>query len=337
MVSGRPTTRDFAMNYLYYGFIILVFFAIILLIEACHLWWQSRHSSAAKRLENRIRMMSAGGHGNGKAVSILKQRELSNSPLMTGLLLRVPRIQVLDRWLVQSGLSWSVGKFLSYTVFPPLVVWAVGSLIYMPLLAQLAAMLIVGLFAPLKVSRAKAKRLRLIEEQLPEAADMISRSLRAGHSFSTALGIVGDEMPEPIGSEFRTAFDEINFGVPLNDALGGLANRVPISDLRYFVIAVLIQRESGGNLAEILANISQLIRSRLALLGKVRVLSAEGRLSAWILGALPFVIALLISIVNPNFLRVLWTDPAGLKLIGAALVMMMTGVVWMRKIIRIHV
>ncbi|WP_341319189.1 type II secretion system F family protein [Paraburkholderia sp. IMGN_8] len=325
------------MNYLYYGFIILVFFAIILLIEAGHLWWQSRHSSAAKRLESRIRMMSAGGHGNDKAVSILKQRELSNSPLMTGLLLRVPRIQVLDRWLVQSGLSWSVGKFLSYTVFPPLVVWAVGSLIYMPPLAQLAAMLIVGLFAPLKVSRAKAKRLRLIEEQLPEAADMISRSLRAGHSFSTALGIVGDEMPEPIGSEFRTAFDEINFGVPLNDALGGLANRVPISDLRYFVIAVLIQRESGGNLAEILANISQLIRSRLALLGKVRVLSAEGRLSAWILGALPFVIALLISIVNPNFLRVLWTDPAGLKLIGAALVMMMTGVVWMRKIIRIHV
>ncbi|MFP3563245.1 type II secretion system F family protein [Paraburkholderia sp. SIMBA_030] len=325
------------MNYLYYGFIILVFFAIILLIEAGNIWWQSRHSSAAKRLESRIRMMSAGGHANDKAVSILKQRELSNSPLMTGLLLRVPRIQVLDRRLVQSGLSWSVGKFFSYTVFPPLVIWAVGSLIYMPLLAQLAAMLIAGLFAPLKVSRAKAKRLRLIEEQLPEAADMISRSLRAGHSFSTALGIVGDEMPEPIGAEFRTAFDEINFGVPLNDALGGLANRVPIGDLRYFVIAVLIQRESGGNLAEILANISQLIRSRLALLGKVRVLSAEGRLSAWILGALPFVMAFLISIVNPRFLSVLWTDPAGIKLIGVALVMMMLGVVWMRKVIRIHV
>ncbi|NPT60073.1 type II secretion system F family protein [Paraburkholderia elongata] len=325
------------MNYLYYGFIILVFFAIILLIEAGNIWWQSRHSSAAKRLESRIRMMSAGGHANDKAVSILKQRGLSNSPLMTRLLLRVPRIQRLDRWLVQSGLSWSVAQFLTYTVFPPLVVWVVGSLIYMPLMALLAVMLIAGVFAPLRVSRAKGKRLRLIEEQLPEAADMISRSLRAGHSFSTALGIVGDEMPEPIGAEFRTAFDEINFGVPLNDALGGLANRVPISDLRYFVIAVLIQRESGGNLAEILVNIAQLIRSRLTLLAKVRVLSAEGRLSAWVLGVLPFVMAFLISIVNPRFLRVLWTDPAGIKLIGVALVMMALGVVWMRKVIRIHV
>jgi tight adherence protein B len=253
------------------------------------------------------------------------------------LLLQVPRIHGLDRWLVQSGLSWSVEKFIAYTVFPPFVVWMAGSVIHIPALALDAAMPIAGAFASFKVNRAKARRLKQIEEQLPEAADMISRSLRAGHSFSTALGIVGDEMPEPIGSEFRTAFDEINFGVPLNDALGGLANRLPIGDLRYFVIAVLIQRESGGNLAEILGNISQLIRSRLALLGKVRVLSSEGRLSAWILGLLPFVMALIISIVNPGFLRVLWTDPAGVKMIGVALVMMVMGVIWMRKIIRIHV
>ncbi|WP_434115206.1 type II secretion system F family protein [Paraburkholderia caffeinilytica] len=325
------------MNFLFYGFVILVFFSIILLIEATYIWWQSQHSSAARRIENRIRMMSAGGHGNDKAVSILKQRELSTSPLMTRLLLQVPRIHVLDRWLVQSGLNWSIGKFLSYTVFPPLVVWMVGSMLYVPALALLTATLLSAVFASSRVNRAKARRLKQIEEQLPEAADMISRSLRAGHSFSTALGIVGDEMPEPIGGEFRTAFDEINFGVPLNDALGGLANRVPISDLRYFVIAVLIQRESGGNLAEILDNISQIIRSRLALLGKVRVLSSEGRLSAWILGVLPFAVALIISMVNPGFLRILWSDPAGVKMLGTALVMMMFGLLWMRKIIRIHV
>jgi tight adherence protein B len=213
----------------------------------------------------------------------------------------------------------------------------VGSMIYVPVLALLTAMLLSALVASFKVTRAKARRLKKIEEQLPEAADMISRSLRAGHSFSTALGIVGDEMPEPIGGEFRAVFDEINFGVPLNDALGGMATRIPISDLRYFVIAVLIQRESGGNLAEILGNISQIIRSRLALLGKVRVLSSEGRLSAWILGILPFAMALVISIVNPGFLRVLWTDPTGIKMVGAALVMMAFGLIWMRKTIRIHV
>ncbi|EUC14347.1 type II secretion system F family protein [Paraburkholderia hospita] len=325
------------MNYLYYGFVILVFFSIILLIEATYLWWQSKHSSQVKRVENRIRMMSAGGHGNDKAVSILKQRELSTSPLLTQLLLWVPRIQTVDRWLVQSGLDWSTGKLLTYTVLPPLVVWIAGSAIYVPLLPLLAAILIAGMIAPFRVNRAKAKRMKQIEQQLPEAADMIGRSLRAGHSFSTALGMVGDEMPEPIGSEFRTTFGQINFGVSLNDALGGLANRIPISDLRYFVIAVLIQRESGGNLAEILGNISQIIRARLALLGKVRVLSAEGRLSALVLGALPFVVAFVISIINPGFLRILWTDPAGIKLVGAALVMMVFGVIWMRKVIRIHV
>jgi tight adherence protein B len=282
-------------------------------------------------------MMSAGGHGNDQAMSILKQRELSGSPLLTRMLLLVPRIQLVDRWLVQSGLNWSIGKFVAYTLIPPVVVCIVGFLVYVPVLALVAAMLLVGMFAPFKVSRAKKKRLKAIEEQLPEAADMIGRSLRAGHSFSTALGMVGDEMPEPIGSEFRTTFDQINFGVSLNDALGGLASRIPISDLRYFVIAILIQRESGGNLAEILGNISQIIRSRLALLGKVKVLSSEGRLSAWVLGCLPFVVAFLISILNPDFLRVLYTDPTGIKLICGAFVMMVLGVMWMRKIIRIHI
>jgi tight adherence protein B len=325
------------MNFLFYGFVILVFFSIALVIEAGYLWWSSRHSSEAKRLESRIRMMSAGGNGNDPAMSILKQRELSGSPLLTRMLLWVPRIQMVDRWLVQSGLNWSMGKFVACTVVPPLMVCAVRFVIYIPPLALVAVMLIAGMIAPFKVSRAKKKRLKAIEEQLPEAADMIGRSLKAGHSFSTALGMVGDEMPEPIGIEFRTTFDQINFGVSLNDALGGLANRIPISDLRYFVIAILIQRESGGNLAEILGSISQIIRARLALLGKVRVLSSEGRLSAWVLGCLPFVVALLISVLNPGFLRVLYTDPAGIKLIGGAFVMMVVGVIWMRKIIRIHV
>lgn len=323
------------MNFQFYGFVILAFFSVLLVVEAGSVWWRGRYGSAAKRLESRMRMMSASGHGN--AVSILKQRELSASPWLTRLLARAPRIHALDRWLVQSGLSWSVGKFLAYTVFPPLVAALVARMFYMPMLVVLAAMAVAGGIASFKVIGAKAKRLKQIEQQLPEATDMISRSLRAGHSFSTALGIVGDELPQPLGGEFRTTFDEINFGVPLNEALSGLANRVPISDLRYFVVAVLIQRESGGNLSEILTNIGQLIRARLALLGKVRVLSGEGRLSAWILGTLPFVVASIISVINPGFMRILWTDPAGLKLVGVAAVSMVVGVIWMRKVIRIHV
>lgn len=325
------------MNLAFYGFIVLAFLACILALEGIYLWWQGQHSSAAKRIESRIRLMSAGAHGNAKTLSILKQRELSRSPALTKILMRIPRIHALDRQLAQSGLDLTVGGLLFYVVVPPLGIWLGGSLLPVPGPAVLVLMVVSALVMPLRVLRAKSRRLRQIEEQLPEAADMISRALRAGHSFSTAMGIVAEEMPAPIGNEFRIAFDEINFGVPLNDALLGLATRSPIGDLRYFVIAVLIQRESGGNLAEILGNISQIIRSRLALLGKVRVLSSEGRLSAWILGILPFAMALIISIVNPKFLRILWTDPTGIKMVGVAMVMMLFGILWMRKIIRIHV
>jgi tight adherence protein B len=149
--------------------------------------------------------------------------------------------------------------------------------------------------------------------------------------------MVGEEAQDPIAGEFRTVHDEINFGVAVPAALTNLANRVPSPDMRHFVIAVLIQRETGGNLTELLANISALIRERLKLLLKIRVLSAEGRLSALILCILPFALAGVINVVNPAFMAVLWTDPIGLQMIYAALVMMVLGALWMRKIIRIRV
>lgn len=325
------------VNYLFYGFVILVFFSIILMIEAAYMWWQSHHSSAAKRVENRIRMVDADRQARKDSVSILKQRALASSPQMERILLWIPRIHALDGWLVQTGLGWSAQKFVFLVAIPPIAILLISSLFYVPWLIACALMVAAGAAAPFWAHRAKEKRLKLIEEQLPEASDMLSRSLKAGHSFTTALGIVGDEMPDPIASEFRMAFDQTTFGVPLGDALGELAARVPIPDLRFFVIAVLIQRESGGNLAEILANISALVRSRLALLGKVRALSAEGRLSAWVLGAMPFVLGGLMSIVNPDVLPILWNDPAGFKMIEFSLVAMMLGFWWMRNIVRIRV
>jgi tight adherence protein B len=177
----------------------------------------------------------------------------------------------------------------------------------------------------------------LFERQIPEALDLMGRALRAGHAFPTAVKMVGDEMADPIGKEFRILFDETNFGVPQNEALVRLADRVPVDDLRFFVVAVTIQRESGGNLAELLDNIASIVRARLKLLGEVRTLSAEGKMSAWVLGLLPFCVAVLINLVNPNFMDVLWTDPVGLRLVGGALVLMAFAVWWMRIIIRIRV
>ena len=202
---------------------------------------------------------------------------------------------------------------------------------------SLAAGFVLAAIPWLRLSRARTLRLRILERQIPEALDLMARAMRAGHAFPTAVKMVGEEMAEPIAREFRILFDETNYGVPMNEALLRLADRVPITDLRYFVIAVMIQRESGGNLAELLDNISAIVRARLKLLGEVRTLSAEGKLSAWILGALPFCVGAVVQLVNPKFMSVLWTDPAGLKAVGGALVMMVIGVLWMRKIIRIRV
>ena len=149
--------------------------------------------------------------------------------------------------------------------------------------------------------------------------------------------MVGSESSEPIASEFRITFDEVNYGVALDDALLNLATRVPSIDLRYFVIAVLLQRDTGGNLAELLANLSSLIRARFKLFGTIRVLSAEGRLSAWVLSLLPFVAAGLMSLVNPKFMSILWTDPAGLTLVWVAAGMAVFGIFWMWRIVKIRV
>jgi tight adherence protein B len=172
---------------------------------------------------------------------------------------------------------------------------------------------------------------------LPDALELMSRALRAGHSFPSSLEMVATEAPNPIAGEFKTTFDEVNYGIPMQDALMNMTTRIASSDLRYFVVAVLIQRETGGNLAELLDNLARLMRERFKLLGQIRVLSAEGRLSAWILTLLPFVLAGMVNLVHPKFLAVLWEDPVGLKMIYAALIMMLLGILWMRKIIKIRV
>jgi tight adherence protein B len=321
---------------LFYGFVVLGFVAAVLLLEGLYLTWNAYKGPEAKRIERRLRAMAAGS--GGAEASILKQRMLSESPPLQRMLLGLPRVQELDRILQQSGSNWSVAFFLGVTVLVAIGAFFVASLIpllhwsFVTLIAACAALL-----PFIHVLRKRAKRMLKIVEQLPDALDLIARALKAGHAFPSGLQMVGEETQDPIAGEFRIVHDEINFGIAVPTALANLANRVPIPDMRHFVIAVLIQRETGGNLTELLANIAKLIRERLKLLMKVRVLSAEGRLSALILCALPPAVAGMINLINPKFMSVLWTDPMGIKMIYAALVMMAIGALWMRKIIRIRV
>ncbi|HND36914.1 MAG TPA: type II secretion system F family protein, partial [Nitrosomonas sp.] len=252
-------------------------------------------------------------------------------------LLKLPRVHAVDRLLLQSGMAIMVMPFLGYSLLTGLGGMALAAILGFSFAVILLSMVVGCLIPYFFVLRARHKRLITIEQQLPEIIDLMSRALKAGHAFTGALQMAATEGTEPAASEFRLVFDEINFGVPIQNALMNLANRVPITDLSYFVIAVLIQRESGGNLAELLDKISNLIRSRLNLLGRIRVLSAEGRLSAWILSCIPFVMALILNILNPGFMSILWTDPVGPTIIAIALVMMVVGIYAMSRIIKIHV
>jgi tight adherence protein B len=324
------------VDYLYYAFVTLSFVAAVLFVEGAYLTWNSYKGPESKRIVRRLRSMSAGSDDNAQA-SILKQRLLSEVPAMERLLLQIPRIHQIDRLLQQSGLSWSVAFLLGASALTGLGVFMVASMFnQLPticLILGAASSTLPSIYAV----RARHKRLLKMEQQLPEALDLIGRALRAGHALQNGLKMVGEEMAEPISGEFRITSDEVNFGVSMQDALTNLTTRVPSTDLRYFVIAVLIQRETGGNLTELLDNISTIIRGRLKLLGAVRVLSAEGRMSAWILSILPFALAGVINLLNPDFLAPLWGDPMGLKMMGGAGVMMALGVFWMWRIIKIRV
>jgi len=317
-------------------FILVTFVAIVLLVEGAYLLWSDYKGPEVQRLEKRLRSLSAGRHGTDIG-SLLKQRNLSDTPWLDRLLLALPRISSLDRLLEQSGASMTVARFLLVTLLAGAATFMVLLVLRTPLFFAVSMAVIAALVPLIVVFSMRSKRLHKFDEQLPDALDLLSRALRAGHAFPSAMQMVATEATDPIATEFAITFEEINYGVSVGDAMLNMATRVPSIDLRYFVIAVLLQRETGGNLSELLDNLSMLIRQRFKLLGKIRVLAAEGKLSAYILIALPFATAAMIFLVNPKFMSVLWKDPAGLNVIFAAIVMMILGSLWMWRIVKIRV
>lgn len=185
--------------------------------------------------------------------------------------------------------------------------------------------------------RKRTVRIRRFEEQFPEALDLLSRAIKAGHAFQTAMGMVADEGAEPMGPEFRKTFEEQNYGLPLKDALNNLATRMPLLDVRFFVTAVLIQRETGGNLSEILDNLAYVVRERFKILRQVRVYTAHGRMTGYVLLALPAFLAVALMFINPEHMNTLFTTKAGNFMIAATVVMQTIGYIWIRNIVTIEV
>lgn len=315
--------------------IVLLFVAVVLVLEGAYLMWAAKHGAEAKKVAARLRFLQ--NDLPDEAVSIQRKQPTRRwSWFDRHLLTKLPKGSDIIYYIETSGTGLGLFELLVYSG----VLGLVGAMVPAFFGKPWSFSALGGLMATLPwfwLSSKRSARLKVFERQIPEALDLIGRALRAGHSFPTAVKMVADEMPDPIAREFRTLYDETNFGVPQSEALTRLADRVPVDDMRYFVIAIMIQRETGGNLAELLDNISAIVRARLKLFGHIRTLSAEGRMSAWVLGLLPFAVALLVNIVNPKFMAVLWTDPMGLKLVGGALLLMVLGVLWMRKIIQIRV
>lgn len=249
----------------------------------------------------------------------------------------VPQLRDLERLLEQSGIRWGAHSFLIIAVGLGFGLTLFG-VIATRSWAAAAACGALGLAAPfLYARRRRALRFRAFEEQLPEAIDLLSRAIRAGHPLSAGLKMVADEGPDPLGGEFRRVFEEQRFGLPPEDALLGLTERVDLVDVRILVTAILIQREVGGNLAEILDKIAYTIRARFGIRRQLRVYTAQGRFTGYVLGVLPLAVGSLIFLVNPDYLMILFREPVGRTMIVAAAFMQVLGYLWIRRIVNIEI
>jgi tight adherence protein B len=243
----------------------------------------------------------------------------------------------LARWIEQSGVRMSISSVLfiavvAGTLMAFMVMFVTRASWGLPVGAAMGF----GLpFLVLKIKR--RRRLNRFEEQFPEALDLISRALKAGHAFATGLKMVADELAEPVGPEFRKTFDEQNFGLPLKDALDNLTMRLPILDVRFFATAVMIQRETGGNLSEILENLGHVVRERFKILRQVRVYTAHGRLTGYVLLGLPAFLGVALMFINPDHMNLLFRERLGQQMIMAAIVMQTVGYLWIQQVIKIEV
>lgn len=299
-------------------------------------WWAERRRKreVVQQLERlSVEGLEAVVPGAGK---LFRSNSLPESEWLRALSERLPQLKDFEHRLEQAALSWSVKSFLLLSGGLALAT-GLGILLVTNRLLFAAVAAPIGLALPYRyVMRRRRKRLEAFEEKFPEAIDLLGRAIRAGHPLSSGLKMVAEEMPDPIATEFRQVFEEQRFGLPFEDSITGLADRVPNADVRIFVTALLIQREVGGNLAEILDNLSLIIRQRFTLRRHVRVLTAEGRLSGYVLTVLPVGIGLWVFISNPEYIMILFEHPIGKIMVAGAAVMQVVGFLWMRRITNIE-
>ena len=292
----------------------------------------------AKTVELRLgEITHRGMPGEGEADSLVLDEKTGPLPNVERVTSQALKGSTFERWVVQSGTTMSISACvllsLTFGVLGGTVAFMFSRLWW----AGLIAFVIGCLIHPMLLRQKRSARLYKFEEHFPEALDLLSRAVRAGHAFSAGMKMVADELPEPIGPEFRKAFDEQNYGLPLKESLNNLANRIPLLDVQFFATAILIQRETGGNLSEILDNLANVVRERFKIRRQVRVHTAHGRFTGYVLMALPAFLAIALSFINPEHMAMLFNERMGQIMIIACIVMQTIGFIWIKQIVKIEV
>ena len=292
---------------------------------------------ARKRRQVELRLQEVSRPDDIPDQSVLARRHDGPLPSVERLIGGTTAGSRLARLIEQAGVSTTPGGLVLASG-----VCAVVAAVLIQLFVRIPAALLVavplGAAMPLFwLIQKRSSRLKKFEEQFPDALDLVSRAIRAGHAFQAAIGMAADELPTPAGPEFKKVFDQQNFGLPLRDALNALAERVPLVDVKFFVTAVAIQRDTGGNLAEILDNLAHVVRERFKIQRQVRVHTAHGRITGFVLLGLPAFLAVALSIINREHMRPLFEEPMGRMLIMATIVMQFIGFIWIRRVIKIEV
>ncbi len=304
--------------------------SIALLLE----WSQeSRRKKVALR---QLKEMAAQGIDGGD-VGLLRGSRSLDSQWLALISTRFPHLRDLRLMLEQAGMEWTTQSYLLLVFGWAVGLGLVGLTITSVWLFALATAALGATFPYLWIRSRRKRRLGAFEAQLPEAIDLLGRAIRAGHPLSSGLDMVSHESPNPVASEFRRTFEEQRFGLPLEDSLLAMADRVTLVDVRILVTAILIQRHVGGNLAEILDNIAYTIRERFKIRRQLRVYTAQGRMAGYVLAVLPITVGFVIFLLNPEYMLTLFRDPAGRLSLAVAAMLQTTGYLWIRNIVNIEI
>jgi tight adherence protein B len=316
---------------------LIVFVVVALATFAVGSLFDQRRAQARLIRDRLATVQKAPEREPDEELALLRDEQLSKIPAFDTLLRRSARVSAIQEALLQAGMKFRAGNFLVLCLISAAVA-GFAALVWSRNPAVAWAGLILGGFIPYAVvSYRRQKRFEKIEELFPEAIDTVARAVRAGHAFTTALEMISNEVSEPLATEFRKLYEEQKFGMPVRDALMNLTERVPLVDVKFFVTAVMLQRETGGNLAEILDNLSYVIRERFKIQRQVRVHTAQGRLTMALLMAMPPAVVAILAVFSPDFVRPLFYDPIGHSLLVVSIALQTIGYFVIRRIIKIQV